>query len=449
MKLKKGIFLFLLFIPKFILGQGVSMLPSYLPENLYGSWVDGENNISLIVSENYIVIQNELFYYNNIVKESDIINFTCVKDFNVKYISITTIDSTSISLDESYKITKLTKVLANTENKLPKTLFGNWFDSKNKVELLEKEVLFLDNSYVIDYLVSTNNIKYYFVLYRDGDYYYSYNYINDNGHFLNTDFDKNVLFKKESFFHKHRIAFITLFTIALFILGYCLFKWRITLAKKRETTKRLFVEMQLKSIRSQMNPHFLFNALSAIQNLINKGDNEKANHYLTEFSQLMRLTLDKSEKGLVPLHDEIESIKKYLELERLRFSFKYKLTVDSKINKHEVEIPAMLIQPFVENAIVHGLNEKKGEKNLTIDFKIENDNLRCLITDNGIGINTAQAKKRSNLKREKYGIKLAQDRIGLINENYKTNAKIKITDVSILESEKTGTTVEISMPLRY
>ena len=157
MKLKKGIFLFLLFIPKFILGQGVSMLPSYLPENLYGSWVDGENNISLIVSENYIVIQNELFYYNNIVKESDIINFTCVKDFNVKYISITTIDSTSISLDESYKITKLTKVLANTENKLPKTLFGNWFDSKNKVELLEKEVLFLDNSYVIDYLVSTNS----------------------------------------------------------------------------------------------------------------------------------------------------------------------------------------------------------------------------------------------------------------------------------------------------
>ncbi|MEP1488631.1 MAG: histidine kinase [Algibacter sp.] len=449
MKLKKGFILFLLLISEFVLGQGVSVLPSYLPENLYGSWVDGENNVSLIVSENYIVIQNELFYYNDIVKENEIINFTCVDGFNVKYITISTIDSASISLDEGYQITKLTKILKNTENKLPKTLIGNWFDSKTKIELLEKKILFSESSYVIDYFISTNNINYYFVLYRDGGYYFLYNYVNDNGHFLNTNFDKNVIFKKESFFHKHRIVFISVFIIALFVLGYCLFKWRVTLAKKRETTKRLFVEMQLKSIRSQMNPHFLFNALSAIQNLINKGDNEKANHYLTEFSQLMRLTLDKSEKGLVPLHEEIESIKKYLELEGLRFPFKYSIIVDSKINKHDVEIPAMLIQPFVENAIVHGLNEKKGEKKLTIDFKIEKGSLRCFIVDEGIGINAAQAKKRSNLNREKYGIKLAQDRIGLINENYKTNAKIKITDASILDSEKTGTMVEISMPLSY
>lgn len=449
MKLKIATTLFLLFIPALIVGQGISMLPSHLPKDLFGSWVDEKNNITLIISENYIVIQNELFYFNDIVKENEVISFTCVHNFNVKYVSITTTNSSDIFLDEGYKKTKLTKAVVDNINKLPKVLIGNWFSGKSKIELLEDKVLFLDESYVIDYAISTNNVNYYFILYKGGAFYFSYNYINDKGHFLDTNFSEKTAYKKASFFYKHKIVFIVLLIVALFIIGYCIFKWKIILTKKREITKRKFTEIQLKSIRSQMNPHFLFNALSAIQNLINKGDNESANHYLTEFSQLMRLTLDKSEKGLVPLHDEIESIKKYLELEHLRFPFKYKIYVDSKINKHDVEIPAMLIQPFVENAIIHGLKEKEGEKNLTIDFKIEKQNLLCLITDNGVGINNVQTKKESSLKREKYGLKLAQDRIDLINENYNTNAKIKITDVSNHDSEKTGTKIEILMPLRY
>lgn len=449
MKLKKGFILFLLFIPELLLGQGVSMLPSYLPENLFGSWVDEKNNVALIISENYIVIQNELYYYNEIVKENELISFTCVDNFNVKYVSITLIDSLRISLDEGYKITQLTKIAVSSTNKLPKTLLGNWLDSKTKMELLEDEVLFLNDSYIVDYVISTNGINYYFILYLDGKYYFSFNSINNGGHFLNTNFSNNIVFKKESFFQKHKKVFIFLLIIALFIISYYLIKWKIAMTKKKEVTKRMFTEMQLKSIRSQMNPHFLFNALSAIQNLINKGDNDRANHYLTEFSQLMRLTLDKSEKGLVPLYDEIESIKKYLELECLRFPFEYRIYVDSKINKHDIEIPAMLIQPFVENAIIHGLNEKKGEKHLSIDFKIDEKNLICYIIDNGIGINKVQTKKTSSIKREKYGLKLAKDRISLINENYKTNAIIKITDISDSDSEKTGTKVKISMPLKY
>lgn len=198
-----------------------------------------------------------------------------------------------------------------------------------------------------------------------------------------------------------------------------------------------------------MNPHFLFNALSAIQNLINKGDNEKANYYLTEFSKLMRLTLDKSEKGLISLDEKIESIKKYLEIERLRFSFDYKIIVDNEINSSEIEIPSMLIQPIVENAIIHGLHQKNGDKKLSIEFKISQENLICLVSDNGIGINSSKLKKDSNLNRQKYGLKLAKDKIQLINESYYTNAKITMIDLSDYNHTETGTQVKIIMPTKY
>ncbi|AUP78662.1 hypothetical protein C1H87_08055 [Flavivirga eckloniae] len=413
-----------------------------------GSWVDEKNDIALIVTQEYIVIKTELYYYNEIVKEDEIINLTCIDDFNVKYVSIKGIDSTNIYLDEGYKITKLFKAQVNSTSKLPKSIMGKWYASKNEIKIIEDEVLFLDDSYKLDYAISINNTKHYFVLYKGGEYYFSFNYFNEDGHFLRTSFSKDIPFKKESFFQKYFTGFISIIIISLFFTGYYLFKWKIALTKKKEVAKRMFIEMQLKSIRSQMNPHFLFNALGAIQNLINKGDSANANHYLTEFSQLMRLTLDKSEKGLVPLFDEIESIKKYLELEKLRFTFHYLIKVAPEIDIHLTEVPAMLIQPFVENAIIHGLNEKKGEKNLDIEFKIKEDNLLCLITDNGIGIKTTETKKDTGFNREKYGLKLAKNRIDLINESYKTNAKVEITDISDGKG-RTGTTVEVLMPLRY
>lgn len=449
MKLKKGFILFLLFIPELLLGQGVSMLPSHLPENLYGSWLDGKSNVVLIISENYIVIQNELYYYNDIVKENNVINFTCIRDFNVKYISVRDLGLTSVTLDEGYKITKLAKVKDNNSRKLPKTFTGNWLALKNKIKLSEDKVLYKDDFYIVDYVVSTNVPNYYFVFYREGDYYFAFSFINGGEHFLSTNFSEDIDFKKESFLQEFFLGFVILGSVLLVVIVYSLVVWKIALTKKKEITKRKLTEMQLKGIRAQMNPHFLFNALSAIQNLINKGDNEKANHYLTEFSQLMRLTLDKSEKGVVSLHEEIESIEKYLELEKLRFHFEYQIVLGEKINTNHIEIPTMLIQPFVENAIVHGLYETIGEKIIKIEFIIKDNNLQCFILDNGIGFNKAQAKNVASYKREKYGVKLAQDRINLINESYETKAKIAITDVSDIKEGQTGTQVEINLPLKY
>ncbi|MDW5288271.1 sensor histidine kinase [Formosa sp. PL04] len=448
MKLTKLI-LFLLLFPLIATAQGISILPSELPENTFGSWVNNKNEVVLIVSQDYLVINKDLFYYNQIVKENNVLNFTCTYNFDIKYISLTKIDSSSIILDEGYKITKLTKALSPSTTTLPISFIGNWYAPNSKLEIQENDILFADTSYKLDYAISVNNAEYYFVLYYDSEYYFAFNYINDNSPFININFPEPIVLKKESFFQKYLFAFIAFITLAFIILGYSLFKWKIALTKKREVNKRKFTEMQLKSIRSQMNPHFIFNALSAIQNLINKGDNDQANHYLTEFSQLLRLTLDKSEAGLVPLQDEIESIKKYLELEKLRFHFNYELNIDPNLDLQQTEIPAMLIQPFVENAILHGLIEKVGEKKLSLVFKLEHDNLVCVIRDNGIGIETAQAKKDKHFKREKYGVKLAKDRIDLINESYNTDAKITITDLSKHNSEHTGTQVEIYMPLKY
>ena len=118
--------------------------------------------------------------------------------------------------------------------------------------------------------------------------------------------------------------------------------------QKQERNRRHIRELELRAIRSQMNPHFIFNALSSIQNLINRSANQEANKYLIDFSRLLRKVLATSEKKLVPLSDEIEQLQLYLKLEQLRFPFSYSLTVDNNIEPDAIEIPGMLIQPFVE-----------------------------------------------------------------------------------------------------
>lgn len=449
MKLKKVICFLFLLTPVLSNSQIVSIYPSHLPNYIYDVWVNSKNEITLIISKDYIVINNDLYGYNNIVQENFKLDFTCVNNPNndIKYISISKVNDNSIFLDEGFKISKLYKLPSSNLKNIPRPLIDKWYSEDSKIELKKNVVLFSGVTSKIDYVATSNYIDYKIIVYNNGEYTLLHNYINDNGHYIDANLIKTVVFKKASFYKKYKNELFAFSLLFVALLSYVIVYWKIKISKKRETSKRLFIEMQLKSIRSQMNPHFLFNALSAIQNLINKGDNEQANHYLTEFSQLMRLTLDKSEKGVVPLFDEIESIKKYLEIEKLRFYFDYQIITDNNIDSNSVEIPAMLIQPIVENAILHGLNAKKGDKNLTIEFKLKNKNLECLVTDNGVGVNATKSKP--DLNRQKYGLKLAKDRIKLINESYQTKAEINIIDLSDLNDTKTGTRVIISMPLKY
>ena len=391
MNLKATFIIVLTLIPFYILGQGVSILPSELPKNTFGSWVNDENDIKLILTDNYVVVQNSLYYYNEIIKNEGIYDFTLVNNDDIKYFGLAIRDDNKIVLDEGFSILNLKKLQIKKSKKIPKQIIGNWYFKENKLKITKDKIFISDEEYKLDHIVNSNTKRHHIIFYKEGAYYYNYTLKNNNGFFIQNRFNNFLRYKKESFIKKYTIPLLLFFFLFLLGLGYYFFKLNIKIVAKKEKEKRKFIEMQLKGIRSQMNPHFIFNALSAIQNLIHKKDTENANHYLTEFSQLMRLTLDKSENGLVALSVELSSITKYLELEKLRFPFTYSITTNININ--EIEIPAMLIQPFIENAIIHGFQEKKGEKEISITFNKKENQLYCAIEDNGIGMEVEHTKR--------------------------------------------------------
>ncbi|TKG87298.1 hypothetical protein EYV94_28395, partial [Puteibacter caeruleilacunae] len=175
-------------------------------------------------------------------------------------------------------------------------------------------------------------------------------------------------------------------------LGFGLLSWLIIRIRSRqiarkEAARRKLTEMELKAIRSQMNPHFIFNAMGSIQNLINHNQIKNANLYLSRFARLMRMVLANSNKQLVTLADELELIQHYLELEQLRVDFQFSISCSDDIDPETEEIPGMLIQPLVENAVVHGLTPK-GSGNVDVKFHKEHTNIICEIIDDGVGIGT-------------------------------------------------------------
>jgi two-component system, LytTR family, sensor kinase len=178
------------------------------------------------------------------------------------------------------------------------------------------------------------------------------------------------------------------------------------LKQQEETEKRI---LELKAIRSQLNPHFIFNSLSSIQGLINSNKIDDANYYLAEFSNLMRNTLIESDKLYQTLQKEIELLETYLKLEQLRFQFEYEIKTDENIKTNEIEIPSLLLQPLVENAVKHGVSELREKGKVSILFFTTANNLIAEIKDNGSGFNN-----KNNA--EGFGLKLTYDRIVLLNK---------------------------------
>jgi two-component system LytT family sensor kinase len=170
--------------------------------------------------------------------------------------------------------------------------------------------------------------------------------------------------------------------------------------------------LKLKSIRSQLNPHFMFNALTSIQNLINKNNISDANFYLSKFARLTRQVLDSNNENLVSLEDEVRILTDYLEMEQLRFDFQYEVQVDPSLNLANIEVPAMLLQPFVENAVKHGVSGLKGGGMVKIIIKGIGTDLEMKVQDNGAGYT-------QDIASPGYGIKLSQERVELLNQLYK------------------------------
>jgi two-component system LytT family sensor kinase len=186
---------------------------------------------------------------------------------------------------------------------------------------------------------------------------------------------------------KYRFILGGVIILVLFALLFLLSRIRL----QKEKKKTAYLQYGLRSIRAQLNPHFIFNALSSIQGLINKNDIPAANHYLTEFSSLLRESLRNNDKELVPLDAELRILETYLKLEQLRFHFQYVIIVDEAIDKNAVEIPALLLQPLIENAIKHGVAALQEKGRVIIAFSANNKSLAVSITDNGNGFITNAA----------------------------------------------------------
>ncbi len=204
--------------------------------------------------------------------------------------------------------------------------------------------------------------------------------------------------------------------------------------------------LALKSLRSQMNPHFIFNALNSVNNYIAKSDERSANRYLSEFSTLMRSVLENSEEDFIPLSKELELLSLYVKLEHSRFpdKFDYQLEVEENLDVSAFQIPPMLLQPYIENAIWHGLRYKEDKGFLGIEVKQKNkETLQITITDNGIGRKKSAALKTKNQRKQKSkGMGNIKKRVAILNDMYKDKVAVAIAN---LEADGTGTKVVFTL----
>lgn len=228
------------------------------------------------------------------------------------------------------------------------------------------------------------------------------------------------------------------------ILLWLLFSWRNKKMKEKECIKREKVNLELKAIRSQLNPHFMFNTLNSIQHLVSAQRSEEATQYISEFSGLMRKVLNNSDKLVIPLIEEIESIETYLKLEALRFNFKYKINVDNQLDIYTIEIPGLLIQPFVENAVVHGISALKEFGKVEINIIKAGDHLLCTIDDNGEGYKPEKEKIING-----QGIALSKRRLNMVKETFANQVDLKIINKADKKTNEKGTLVQIYYELEH
>ncbi len=247
--------------------------------------------------------------------------------------------------------------------------------------------------------------------------------------------------------------FISSIVFISILIMYILYRARIyELNKRNAIEKRLMQEVnkfRQQSLSQQMNPHFIFNTLNSIQYYIYENDNVSSTRYLAKFSKLIRLILDNSRQETVTIKNEIKAIELYLQLEavRLKHKFKYKINIHEDIDTNLYRIYPLLIQPYVENSIWHGLVHKKGEKYVSIDIKPMNGYILCIIEDNGIGREKAlEIKRQRNQKHKSHGTNITHKRIESINKLFGKDFDVEFTDLKDDKGNAAGTKVVLQIP---
>jgi tetratricopeptide (TPR) repeat protein len=245
-------------------------------------------------------------------------------------------------------------------------------------------------------------------------------------------------------------AYTGLFILSLAIGLLIYSRSRIHARQRISEMNRKISEVTQANLRQQMNPHFIFNTLNSIQYYMYQHDKLATNNYLTKFSSLMRKVLENSQHTSVPLRDELDALTLYLELEKIRFKnkFDYQINIDEEIDTILYKVPTMLIQPYVENSICHGLIPSEEKGLVKIDLKLKKDYISCIIEDNGIGRDASWERKMKNDKNHNsLGTQITNSRLDLVNTLYGTSLKTIYTDLKNESGESVGTRVEIHIPI--
>lgn len=246
---------------------------------------------------------------------------------------------------------------------------------------------------------------------------------------------KDELIRKKNVFNYGLIGVLILLT------GLIIFIFR-TLKKVQTKNKKI----ALQSLRREMNPHFIFNSLNSVNHFIATNNELEANQYLTKFSKLMRGVMENSTEDFIPFQQELDLLQNYLALEKTRFAdkFDYEIDVDKSLNMQNLQVPGMLIQPFLENAVWHGLRYRADKGFLKLSFEKKESHLKILIEDNGIGIKESKRQKTQHQKtREGRGMKNTLERVQLLNDLYKKDIRCSVKD----KENNSGVLVTIQLNL--
>jgi len=246
-------------------------------------------------------------------------------------------------------------------------------------------------------------------------------------------------------------------------LIYTIIRWRVkqkyTLQLERSEkekqiadVKRKATELEMQALRAQMNPHFIFNSLNSINRFILQNNKAQASEYLTKFSKLVRMILQNSQASLISLESELEALDLYLEMEALRFNyhFDYKVTTSKDLDIEVLQVPPLILQPYVENAIWHGLMHKEEKGHLNIQVLEKDDQLYFSIEDDGIGRQKAkELASKTATKHKSMGLRITANRIAILQKNGSTESPVTIRDLVDSNGAAAGTEVIIKMPVIY
>lgn len=281
---------------------------------------------------------------------------------------------------------------------------------------------------------------------------YTFKVISSNNENLWNTIPASFSFTIDRPFWKTWQFYVSLFLLLTFLV-VILMRYRIRQIKNKEKQKtemnKKIANIESQALRAQMNPHFIFNTMSSIQDYISSNDTDSALKYLSKFAKLMRKIMDNSKQQLIPVAEELNALQLYLELEVMRFDkkFEYIITVDKNIDANYDRIPSMLIQPYVENAIIHGLLPKEGNGKISITLQRQEDTILCTIEDNGIGRKKSFEFKSNRVQQHKsMGMSITKERLDILNSSLKSNIYAEIIDL-YENGRPSGTRVKLIIPI--